>query len=105
MTHIGRRRGKEFEREVAKWCGGRRVGPTGNADYDVEHPVFAFECKEREQLPDWFTGAMTQAKTNADGKTPVVIFKENYGREWYCVLSKEDFAALHIGQTDYGTAQ
>ena len=98
MTHIGRRRGKNFEREVAKWCGGKRVGPSGEADCDVTHPLFAFECKEREQLPDWFTGAMTQARTNApEGRIPIVIFKECYGREWYCVLSKQDFADLHIG--------
>ena len=38
-----RTRGKQNEREIARLCGGRRVGLLGGED--VEHPIFSIECK------------------------------------------------------------
>lgn len=53
------------------------MGPTGRTTNDVDHPVFAIECKYLKKIPAWLIKAMNQAKINSSDahKTPVVFLK------------------------------
>ncbi len=73
---------KEHERRIAKLFGGRRVGPAGTATEDVEHPLYAIECKLRKRLPGWIKDAVAQAVGAAKrNKLPLVVLHET-GRHW-----------------------
>lgn len=68
---------KSTERAVARRLGGRRVGPSGTSTADVVTERLAVECKHRASLPEWLTGAMSQAVGAAgSGQVPVVVLHE-----------------------------
>ena len=66
MSNKGRRRGKDLERWVAKYFGGRRVGILGQEDVRL-HWGCSVECKERQKLPMFICNGMKQAERNANG--------------------------------------
>lgn len=61
---------KQFERDIAAWAKGRRIGSRGVAEADVvagedKAPGTTFECKSREDVPKWLVGAFDQSRVNA----------------------------------------
>jgi len=52
---------------------------------------FAMECKNQEKLNIW--ASLQQAEENADGLTPLLIFKRNHSRT-YVALEFDDFLNL-----------
>jgi len=94
---IANRRGKEHERATAKALGGKRIGPTGRATADVEHPLWAIECKERATVPQWLKDAMAQAVAAArPEQVPLVVLHElatRYSGD-FVILRRADFEAL-----------
>ena len=72
---------KEHERRTARAFGGQRAGATGKGGEDVVGVQWlTIECKERQSLPAWLTGAMVQAVDYAAQKTsdtlPIVVLHE-----------------------------
>lgn len=65
---------KHHERQVAKLCGAERQPNVGRPQEDCSHPLFSFQVKHREQMPQWFLEALDQARGDANGKVPVVVF-------------------------------
>jgi len=75
MSKKNRQRGKDYEKWVASYFKGRRVGILGNEDVDL--PCIGAECKERERLPAFIRKCMSQAVMNCpDNKLPVVFLHE-----------------------------
>lgn len=103
---------KATERFIAAALGGRRVPITGRqrgSAPDVEHPVFAIECKRRSSLyafPKWLTTAFEQAEASAEEiqrnggglRTPLVVIEHAHGagrpRDHYVMLRLNDFCEL-----------
>lgn len=81
---------KEWEREVARRMGGRRIGPSGVDTNDVEHEEFAIECKYRKTLPSWLKDALRQAD-KGDDRTPVVFAREKHGKHDMAIMRAKDF--------------
>ena len=52
--------------------GGKRIPINGRGGVDVDHPVFAVECKYRRVLPQWITQAVAQAKRDPQNRLPIV---------------------------------
>ena len=93
-----RKRGKRFEKEIAKRLGGTRVGLLGKTDVLTDNGLFAIECKSRKV----FAGMkfLSQAKANAPlNKIPVVIIHLTNQRhtEDIVMLSLKDWLDLHGG--------
>lgn len=63
---------KRFERRWAERIGGTRIPTNGRGALDVDHPVWASECKYRKSLPAWLTKAFRQCKAASEGRLPVV---------------------------------
>ena len=94
---IGRNRGKNHERAIAKRLNGDRIGCTGLATPDVVNDRFSVECKSRQLFPSWLTHAMKQAVTNApEGKTPIVILHQTGQRHDsdLVIMRLQDFEQL-----------
>lgn len=88
---------KHAERMVAKWFGGFRTGCNGESRRDVEHETLSIEVKHRKTLPAWMHNAMAQARSEAEGRTPIVVLHENgmpYGASMV-VISLSDFVDLY----------
>lgn len=64
MSKKNRDRGKSYERWLANYLGGRRVGLLGMEDVVLSTPPISIECKEREKLPESIKGWMAQAEAN-----------------------------------------
>ena len=69
-----RRRGKDFERWLAKDLGGRRIGLLGQEDVIIDK--YRAECKERKKLPMFIKKCMAQAISNCRDAIPIVILHE-----------------------------
>ena len=70
---------KGCERAIAAKMGGQRLSnhALGQAVPDVETDAYSVECKVRQLLPAWLTGAVEQAYRNATpGKLPLVVLHE-----------------------------
>lgn len=71
---------KAFERRVAKFFNALRVPVTGRqrgSAPDIEHDVYAIECKYRKTLPEWQKDAMRQAEASVRGEQiPIVVMGE-----------------------------
>lgn len=90
---------KDFEREVAKFFGGRR---RVRIDYsesigDIIHPSLSIECKYGKQVPHkaiagkkcaFLTKAFEQARRYESTKTPVVCLKRPRQRGFTIVMEK-----------------
>jgi hypothetical protein len=53
--------------------GTTRIPNNGHGQPDIVAGPFAVEVKARESLPQWLLDAVSQAKTNAGNRTPVVV--------------------------------
>ena len=94
---------KHAERKVAEILGGERTGCNGDSRRDVEHPVWSVEVKHRKTLPGWLHSAMGQARSEAEGRTPIVVLHEEgqqYGSS-YVVMALSDFRD-HLGSESNG---
>jgi len=67
---------KQTERAVAKRLNGRRQGATGKATADVLTGWLSVEVKHRRRLPKWLITALTQARTGAGERLPIVVLHE-----------------------------
>lgn len=88
-----RDRGKEAEKRVATYLGGKRIGLLGGED--VQHETFSIEVKSREKFvaKGWYD----QCKKNAPkGKIPLVVvsLKSQPIAKGYAILRLEDLATL-----------
>ena len=71
---------KHAEREIARLLGGKRSGPTGKSQVDVEHPDLAIEVKHRKTgFPKWLGRGIEQAKEAAgrEDKIPILVVHEH----------------------------
>ncbi len=83
---------KDHERRTAAALGGRRLGATGAANEDVAVPGLAVECKHRESLPAWLTGALSKVRQQAGpDRVGVVVLHEKGKRDSLVVLALSDF--------------
>ena len=72
---------KDLERVAARRLNGKRTGNLGVAAADVVSDRLSIECKSRESLPKWLTGAVEQAVRNIeDGRVPVVVLHQKHRR-------------------------
>ncbi len=55
---------KQFERDIAAWAGGKRIGSRGYAEADVIGESATFECKSRNDVPKWILEAFDQSRLN-----------------------------------------
>ncbi len=92
---------KQFERDVAKAVGGKRVPCSGTGrgkqtfDEDVHHPALAVECKYGKQVPKtplrWYGRIAEQTPA---GKIPALALKRKGQHGGLVVLSLNDFARI-----------
>ena len=86
------------ERQVAAALGSRRNPNNGEHRTDIDAGPFAVEHKARKSLPAWLTGALRQARTGADGRTPIVVLTEvrqGVKARRYVLLDFADWVAWH----------
>jgi hypothetical protein len=85
-----RRRGKDFERRVARRVGGRRLGTLGGVDVVTDRlkiklndreAGLAIECKSRYRLPSLLTSAFTQCERYSGSDIPAVCLHETGKRQ------------------------
>ena len=67
---------KQTERAVAGRLGGKRQGAVGRTGADVLTGWLSVEVKHRKWLPQWLKNALTQARTGAGDRLPLVILHE-----------------------------
>ena len=107
MTINYKKKGDRFERDVAKQLNKkfntnvRRTPMSGGMsikgdiiDINPDSILFDYhwECKNQEKLNIW--KALEQARNDKPmGKTPVVVFRKNFERDYAC-LEFEDFMNL-----------
>ena len=71
---------KHAEREIARLLGGKRSGPTGVSQVDVEHDELAIEVKHRKAaFPKWINRGMEQANEHGEknNKIPILVVHEH----------------------------
>jgi len=107
MTLNSKKKGDRFERDVAKQLNKkfntnvRRTPMSGGMsikgdiiDINPDSILFDYhwECKNQEKLNIW--KALEQARNDKPmGKTPVVVFRKNFEKDYAC-LEFEDFMNL-----------
>lgn len=80
---------KVFERTVAKYMGGKRVGPSGVDTNDVSHESFAIECKYRSKIPSLIKEGLEQADKK-DKRTPLLFIREKCSpKDVVCMWAKD----------------
>jgi len=67
---------KQVERAIAVRLNGRRQGAVGRRGPDVLSDWLAVEVKHRRRLPQWLKTALTQARTGAGERLPIVVLHE-----------------------------
>lgn len=83
---------KRHERRTAAALGGRRLGPTGAANPDVDAGWIQAECKHRAHLPSWIGQALKKIRDQAGpNRLGVVVAHEQGGRDSWVILSLRDF--------------
>ena len=97
-----RRKGANYELEIALKFGTERVGSRGKEDHihsDVEHETFYIQCKRRASIAayKWFTKTAEFAKTV--GKIPIVVMREDRG-ENFVMITLDDFLELVDGKQE-----
>jgi len=53
---------KAAERRIAAMLGGKRNGPTGTPQADIDAGWLQVECKHRADLPQWLVNSVQQAR-------------------------------------------
>ena len=103
MPPNSQRKGKEFERVVAKRLGGRRTPGSGSMDIkgDVRNlsgpfADFVIECKHQESGSLWAFVRQAVAEVAGAAKSWVVVWKRNHCEpvavmdfnEWACLVER-----------------
>jgi hypothetical protein len=95
MGKMQRRKGAEFEREIAQALGAKRnIGQARDGGDDITLGPYRIECKRRQRLGpmmQWLAQAI--AACQAPDDVPVVVAREDGGRA-VAILRFEDFTAL-----------
>lgn len=90
-----RRRGIDWERELARRLGLRRVGQYGGPD-DLRGDWLVVQCKVRARFPEWLWSALPPADA---GQTRAVVVADAPGpgrrRRALVCIPLEDWEALH----------
>ena len=100
LTSVARRnrrnrnRGKRYEKVVAEFWGGKRVGILGSLD--VDHTLFGIETKVRAKLPATIKSWYAQAVNNAGPRVPLVQLHEFGTRfeEDLCIIKATDLREI-----------
>lgn len=104
---LARRRGKDFERRVAKRLGGKRSGATGQASPDVVNDLFSYEAKSLATGLATVRAALDQAVRNAVPGTIGVAVLHLRGLDdgqSIVALRLADWEALHVAGEESGDA-
>jgi hypothetical protein len=93
-----RRRGNDYERELAARLGGTKVGHHGGPE-DVVTSRLVIQSKVRAAFPEWMWSELVKLP-RAGGRTPVLVVAEGkpaagQKRRALAVLSLDDFRDLH----------
>ncbi len=95
-----RRRGNDYERELAARLGGPKVGHFGGPD-DVRAGMFNVQAKVRANFPGWMDDELRKLPRTG-GRVPVLVVADSPGqgrkRRAIVVVSLEDWTALHGSQ-------
>ncbi|GAP06235.1 hypothetical protein ATHL_01083 [Anaerolinea thermolimosa] len=67
---------KQTERAIAGRLNGKRQGAVGRTGADVVNDWLAVEVKHRRRLPQWLKDALTQARSGAGDRLPIVVLHE-----------------------------
>lgn len=95
MTTTRQRRGSQHERATAAAFGGERIAGVGRRDVSCER--WSIECKSRETLPKWLTGAMEQAERQRRPDTVALVVLHALGdnhNDDLVILRRKEFVAL-----------
>ena len=87
---------KALERKAAKKLGGvrnKRGADFSKTAPDVEHPLFAVECKKRKALPALLRKGLEQAARYSK-KPPLLVLEERFKKTSLVVLKLNDFCDL-----------
>lgn len=90
-----RRRGKQYERVVAEWAGGKRNLDKGRPHTDVENDSSVYEVKSRQMaVPRWLEGAFAQLELASEESRKekggvVVVYTGGRGRSARGFVIKE----------------
>lgn len=92
-----RRRGVDYERDVASVLGGSKVGHHGGP-VDVQTPLLNVQVKVRGAFPSWMTDELDKLPRTG-GRVPALVVADTPGagrrRRAVVVMSLEDFRDLH----------
>jgi hypothetical protein len=92
-----RRRGNDYERELAARLGGTKVGHLGLPE-DVRAGMFVVQSKVRGNFPSWMTDELAKLP-RTDGRIPLLVVADVPGpghrRRAIVVLSLDDWCDLH----------
>jgi Holliday junction resolvase len=101
MGRMSKQKGKRGEREAAKalsevlQCSARRgvqfQGGPDSPDVVTDIPDTHIEVKRTERFQMW--PALNQAKEDANGKTPLVLTRQN-GKDWVLVMELSNLPNL-----------
>jgi len=95
VTTTRQRRGSQHERATAAAFGGERIAGVGRRDVSCER--WSIECKAREHLPKWLTGAMEQAERQRRPDTVALVVLHALGDmhdDDLVVLRRKEFVAM-----------
>jgi hypothetical protein len=94
-----RRRGNDYERDVAAALGGVKVGMYGGP-VDVQTPLLNVQVKVRGAFPSWMTDELAKLPRTG-GRVPTLVVADTPGqgrrRRALVVMSLDDFRELHGG--------
>ena len=92
-----RRRGNDYERDLAQMLGGTKVGHHGGPD-DVRAGMFTVQSKVRKAFPSWMTDELAKLP-RTDGRIPVLVVADAPGpghrRRAIAVVTLDDWRDLH----------
>lgn len=94
-----RRRGNDYERDVAAVLGGVKVGHHGGP-VDVQTPLLNVQVKVRGAFPSWMTDELAKLPRTG-GRVPTLVVADTPGqgrrRRVLVVMALDDFRELHGG--------
>ncbi len=85
---------KALERRTARALGGKRLGATGQSTPDVisDDGRVVAECKHRQTLPQWITGALAKVRAQAGPeRLGVVVLHERGAHDSIVCVALKDW--------------
>ena len=100
MIKLPNKSWKDAERKVAKAFGGERNPLSGRSGKhtaaDVIHPSLFIEVKHPKRIPAHTLWEKTKKLAKAEGKTPLIVFKEKGKREEVVMCRLRDLKSIAI---------